>query len=344
MKYSIRILVLCFAVLKLSALAATGDIVGNWKGLIIAGPQSTLTVKFEITKNETGAYAIAVSSYVKNNVQKYQADSVAYDAGKLSMKIQEMNASYEGNFKDGVIAGQWKLEGASLPLALFPYNEPRLSEGDMNRLQGSWNGEINMGMSLAVVFRFAVTPQGEFVGFADSPEQNGYGIPISDIQVKDNELTVKIAAMKVEFKGQITDNSISGKFKQTGPTGMSKTSSLILAKGEYKATDLPNDIVDLLIGEWSGAFQIQTDKMIIVTTTFRFTKNEKGDLTGILTVRDPTQQFNRPIIAAKMNNGKITLKAAGIGEYNGQIVNDKIKGEWKQGPETYPLSLKKNKG
>jgi hypothetical protein len=346
MKSFIKVLVLLIFVSQLSNIMAADDIIGTWQGVLAPGPKTSLNIKFNIKKDSTGAYSVTLAIPIKNAIHQVEATSVSYISGKLSFTISQLSASYEGISKDNMaILGQWNQEGKPIPLALFPYSEPHLSQKDMDRLMGSWYGKIQIPLpsgekgSLTIVYRFEKTPQGEFIGLGDSPDQNSYDIPVSAIEVNNNELTVKVSSLGVEYKGQFqdNDNKIAGEFKQR-----TLATSLTLAKGIYKAIDLPQETMDLLVGEWNGSIEIPSpDQAVFLTTIFRFEKNEKGDLAGSLTV--PEQKLNVPVTSASLSNGKITLKLGGLGEYTGQISKDKMNGKWLQGGVPTSLSLRKKK-
>jgi hypothetical protein len=209
-----------------------------------------------------------------------------------------------------------------------------LSKEDQEKLLGSWNGKLETpGGSLTAVFRFEMTKEGEFVGFMDSPDQGGYNIPVTGIEIEDGTVTIKVSSLQAEYKGKMTGDEIVGEFKQ-GPQPL----PLTLKKGEYKAPvnslSLSKEAMDQLLGKWQG-------KLGPLTLVFRFEKTEKGDFVGFLDSPDQGAK-GIPITEAALTDGRLELKVKAIGgEFGGQLSGNTLSGEWKQMGQSNPLTLTK---
>ena len=340
MKSFIKLFVLLITIFQLTNILAAESITGTWQGKLVTTPGSEMTIQFIITLDAKGSYSVVLNSPDEGGVKNVKANSVAYASGVLILDVAELSGSYEGVFKSGKIDGKWKQEGTSFALIMSPYEKPTLSKKDMDKLLGAWNGKLTIpGGSLTVVFRFEMTEKGEFAGFLDSPDQGGYGIPVTDMEMSDGSLSLKIPNIKGEYKGKFTDNAIVGEFKQLG-----MPLPLTLKKGEYIGQtyklNLPKETMDQLLGEWNGPLTIQG---LSLTVVFRFEMTKNGEFVGF---QDSPDQGAKgiPVTEANLSDGKLTLKITSInGEFKGQLSGDKLVGEWSQMGMKSPLSLKKGK-
>lgn len=103
-----------------------------------------------------------------------------------------------------------------------------LSFGQLNAqsLDGSWGGFLHVqGMKMRLVFHFLDTNVG-YSAKMDSPDQGAFGIPVDDVYYLSSQLTLRIDAANILFKGTAifrgsTEgygdiDSIVGTFKQYG--------------------------------------------------------------------------------------------------------------------------------
>jgi hypothetical protein len=185
MKKIIMTLVLLIALLPLTSILAAENITGAWQGKLVTSPGAEMTIQFIITQDAKGSYSVVLNSPDDGGIKNVKANSVVYNSGNLKLDVTDVSGSFDGVFKNGKIDGKWKQEGTSFPLILSPYEKPTLSKKDKDTLLGAWNGKLTIpGGSLTVVLRFEMTEKGDFAGFLDSPDQGGYGIPVTDMEMK----------------------------------------------------------------------------------------------------------------------------------------------------------------
>jgi hypothetical protein len=340
MKKIIMTLILLITILPLTNVLAAESITGTWQGKLVTSPGAEMTIQFIIAQNTKGSYSVILNSPDDGGIKNIKTNSVVYNSGNLKLEATELSGSFEGVLKDGKIEGKWKQEGTSFPLTLSPYEKPILSKKDKDTLLGTWNGKLTIpGGSITVVLRFEMSEKGDFAGFLDSPDQGGYGIPVTDMEMNDGSINLKIPNIKGEYKGKLAANEIVGEFKQFGmPT------PLTLKKGEYKTKvyklDFSKEVMDKLSGEWNGPLTIPTGSLTVV---FRFEMTKNGEFVGF---HDSPDQGAKgiPITEANLSDGKLTLKIAAVnGEFKGQLSGDNLVGEWSQMGMKTPLSLKKGK-
>lgn len=83
-------------------------------------------------------------------------------------------------------------------------------------ITGDWYGILNVqGMELKVAFHISETEEG-YTATMDSPQQNAFGIPISDTQFKENVLQLKAPQLGLQYQGTLKDTLVSGIFSQGG--------------------------------------------------------------------------------------------------------------------------------
>ena len=340
MKKLIAVAVILFSVLFINNAIAAENITGTWQGTLAAAPGSELKIQFVITQNTDGSYSVVLNSPDQGAIKDIKASSVSFNSETLKLDVADLSGSYEGVFKDGKFEGNWKQEGTSIPLNLIPYKKPVLSKEDLKRLAGQWYGPLKIPTGdLTLVFRFEIDADGGYKAFLDSPDQGATGIPVSDVELVDDNLTLQISVAKAEYKGKITGNEIVGNFIQGG-----RPLPLTLKKGEYKpevALNLSKEIKDKLSGEWNG--ELATPRGLI-HVAFRFETTGKGDFVGFYEVPDQNVK-GIPVKEADFKDGKLTLKIkVANAEFKGTLAGDMLKGEWMQaGLSNIPLSLKKGK-
>jgi pimeloyl-ACP methyl ester carboxylesterase len=94
-------------------------------------------------------------------------------------------------------------------------------------ISGTWKGALNIqGSELPLAFNISES-DGTYTTTLDSPNQGAYGVPISTITFKDNQLTIKEAKIGMEYTATYVDGVFKGTFKQMG-----QTFPLDLVKGE----------------------------------------------------------------------------------------------------------------
>ncbi len=80
---------------------------------------------------------------------------------------------------------------------------------------GSWQGKINPGVELRVIFHITEDGRGGLVATTDSPDQAAYGIKCDTIIINGEKISIKIRKMGGSFEGRmLNDSTIGGKIIQ----------------------------------------------------------------------------------------------------------------------------------
>lgn len=112
-----KTIILLFALV--TAFTATAQTIeGSWTGkLDVMGTQ--LNIVFNITKGDGGAFACTMDS-PDQSVKGIPAEISVADGTKVKITVLAINATYEGELKDGLLKGTFSQGGMSFPLELKP--------------------------------------------------------------------------------------------------------------------------------------------------------------------------------------------------------------------------------
>jgi hypothetical protein len=328
-------LVLIFGLLFCGKAVAQADLAGTWQGKLSLSATEKMTIQFILTKEADGSYKAVLNSPDFGGPKKEPAKNVQFKADKLTLDVPTLNGSYSGTMAKGVITGEWRQQGSTLPLVLTRYQAP--TAASLKPLLGSWVGTVKPepNVALTVVIHFQTSKVGAFTGLLDIPDQGAKDLPLTDIALENGRVTFKIPVAKGDFSGKLSATGITGSVKQAG---QDKEIQLDLVKGTYAppapVVKIPPEAVKQLLGRWTG--QVANIPMVI-----RFEQNAAGKI--VVLMDSPTQNAKDiPVSSTTFADGKLSLKVARVlGEYVGTLNGNKIDGTWTQGGNKLPLVLTK---
>jgi alpha/beta superfamily hydrolase len=104
-----------------------------------------------------------------------------------------------------------------------------------SKVIGTWEGKLNIGPGLRIVFHFEETPSGSIKATADSPDQSAYGLKCDTVIFQEREvIRIELHALNAIFSGRLLDDStLNGQFTQNA------TYPLLLKRGNFKAPAPP---------------------------------------------------------------------------------------------------------
>jgi hypothetical protein len=301
-------------------------LLGQWHGPLEA-PNQTLTIVLRLEMGEEGELKGFLDS-PDQGAHGIPATDVELVDNNFKIQIPAARAEIKGKFAGNKIAGQFIQAGQTIPLTLNKgeYKPPviglDLQEETRKQLSGEWHGTLRMPTNVIhVAFKFETAEKGEFVGYYEIPDQ-GAKIPISEANIKDGMLTLKIKVGSAEYKGKLDGDSLTGEWVQAGISSI----PLSMKKGEYVPPvynlDLPDEIKEQLTGEWYEDVKLQAQTITIVVN---FKTTEKGEFIGI---QDNLTQNAKgmPVFEATYSDGKLTFKIPNA-EFKGKLDGDKLVGE-----------------
>jgi uncharacterized protein len=103
------------------------------------------------------------------------------------------------------------------------------------KIIGTWEGKLNIGPGLRIVFHFEESPSGSIKATADSPDQSAYGLKCDTVIFQEREvIRVEMHALNAIFSGRLMDDStLNGQFTQNA------TYPLLLKRGNFQAPAPP---------------------------------------------------------------------------------------------------------
>lgn len=91
------------------------------------------------------------------------------------------------------------------------------SNAQTKDIVGLWEGKLNVGVELRIVFHFTKNPDGTYKATMDSPDQNAKDIPCSKVTISGDSVITEISIAQATYKAIVlNDSTISGKFEQLG--------------------------------------------------------------------------------------------------------------------------------
>lgn len=229
------------------------------------------------------------------------------------------------------------MRGTWLGLLIWAIGQGGLADGADALAPGHWEGVLTPapGASLTLVVHVAKGDGGGAKATFDSPDQGSVGLPVDWIKAEGGELTFGLEKIKGAFKGKLNGESTEavGTWTQAG-----KATPLTL-----KRTDKPTTLVvpDAILGTWEGKLKVGAG----IELRLGLKAEKRPDGARIIAFASPDQGANfLPIHAVALDGAKVALESKVIGaKFTGTLNEAKteIAGEWKQGPTSLPLTLKK---
>jgi hypothetical protein len=329
------LLVLILSLLFCTIAITQSDLTGTWQGKLATSPNEKMIIQFIISKQANGSYGVMLNSPDTEGIRNIAASTVRFVDGKLTVDVASLNGSYSGTVAKGVIKGEWKQAGNTFPLILTPYKKPGIST--LKPLLGEWVGEMirPAGPKITAVFHFQSLKDGTFTGFADIPEQGQSGIPLSDVALEGNEVTLTIAGGQGgHYDGKLIGNKIEGTVKQGG-----REMKMTLTKGKYEfpGVALPPEDIKRLLGLWIGKFASGPTHTVV----WKFEKRTDGNLMGTNAAPEVSPQV-LPLTDLSLNGDQLTCKIPAAGaEFTGKLNDDSLSGTFKAGGQQLVLNLKR---
>lgn len=115
-KFIFSILLLLMALAGKAQVANTTELVGSWNGKLNVGGIS-LTLVLNLEQSEKG-YVIATIDSPDQGAKGLPAEKIYLSDDSVAIKMDYMDASYQGRLKDGKLDGTFTQRGFSFPLVL----------------------------------------------------------------------------------------------------------------------------------------------------------------------------------------------------------------------------------
>ncbi len=89
------------------------------------------------------------------------------------------------------------------------------------KFTGTWEGKLDVGVELRIVFHIKENGKGGLVSSADSPDQSAYGLKCDTTTISGNTIRIEMKALGASYSGELmTDSTIDGLFTQRAETAL----------------------------------------------------------------------------------------------------------------------------
>ena len=205
---------------------------------------------------------------------------------------------------------------------------------------GHWEGAISLpDMDMKVEIDLAKA-SGNWKGTIGIPQQSVKGFPLGDITVAGTTVSWAMKGVPGEprMKGTISADgkSIAGDFTQGGGTMPFKLSRT----GDAKFEELPKStaITKDLEGTWEGTLDVQGKLLRLL---FKLATQPDGTGSAVIVSVDQGN-VELPAGAVMQNGSKVrVIVPVVVGNYEGELKGGELTGTWSQGPNKWPLTLKR---
>jgi uncharacterized protein len=206
--------------------------------------------------------------------------------------------------------------------------------------QGHWEGTIDVpGQQLAISVDLTKKADEVWSGTISIPAQNVTALPLSDIAVKGEAVSFAMKGVPGDprFNGKLSGEprTLSGQFTQAG-MGMAFT---LAWKGEPKIEAPPKStkVSSDIEGSWEGTLSVGAAQLRLVVKLANDGEAARGTLVSL-----DQGGAEIPITQITQSGSALTLVIGPInGRYEGALKDAQLAGTWTQGPQSFPLTLKR---
>ncbi len=202
------------------------------------------------------------------------------------------------------------------------------------KLEGAWEGtlKVNDDISLRLIFRIAKGADGSYSATLDSPDEGAKGIKVDAVKLDKSNVTLSIKAIQATYEGKFNaeGTKIEGTYSVRG-----KSFPMVLSPAGPEAPAAKPDLI------WEG--KLDAGGGIQIRLVINMFKQKDGTFKATL---DSPDQGASGIKIDKVTLDKETLSFTARllqAQYSGKLNAEgtEAKGDFKQGPATIPLTLKK---
>jgi hypothetical protein len=317
--------------------AAATELAGVWQGKLAVDATTSLTVQFTFSKAPNGSYTGVLNSPDNAALKDAPVTGVTWDGTNLKLQVPSLSGSYAGVAKGSTLDGKWTQPGGVLALVLAPYVKPTLTAAASKALAGKWFGAISAAGTTTTI-TFDIKQEGnDLTGTFAIPEQGLQGVKITQIESANGDVTLRIAQFQGEYKGKLSGEQITGKFKLPSPVMPPDGFPVTMKRGEYKVEatvlKIAPEAFAQLKGKWEAPMELtnpQNGQKMALKLILRFENNAKGEQVAFLD--SPVQNANGLVVnTATFEGGKLSVKVGAVGgEFTGTLAGKTLTGEWAQ--------------
>ncbi|MEZ5471375.1 MAG: alpha/beta fold hydrolase [Marinicella sp.] len=203
-------------------------------------------------------------------------------------------------------------------------------------LLGNWEGVLDAnGVKLPLVIHLE-KKQDSYQGSLDSPAQGAFGMAMTELEIKGNELMFEIASIHVHYEGSYDaqEQTISGHFIQ------GSVFQLTFEKVNNTSTDRADTSdIQYILGQWGGTVEIPGNPLSLVLHV----DEQEGQI--VSSADSPDQgATGLKVDQISLERGVVTFTMQALDvEFTGHLSKDlqRIEGDFKQQGMVFKLNLTK---
>jgi len=210
----------------------------------------------------------------------------------------------------------------------------RSTNARIDRLTGVWAGDIETPNGpLPAVGYFEPDGNGGWTGTADTPTQNAYGIPWSEVSFDGKKLVAKIALTGAVYEATLKGELLEG-------TWLQNNTAMILNCRRVKTPPLaPLELREQLVGIWEGRLEIGA---ISLRVGLHLELNHNGGVVGYMTSPDQTSDTYPVGRVDYVSGRKVKIRAGVLATtFEMEISEDGnfIDGKFSQGGQSFEIRM-----
>jgi hypothetical protein len=214
-----------------------------------------------------------------------------------------------------------------------------LVSGAAEPIAARWEGAVQIpGRQLRLVIDLAEASDGHWTGSATVPGFGVKGAPLTEIAIKDGEVSfgIKGALGDPKIKGRLAaDGTLTGEYVQAGNTAP----FTLLRTGPPQVDPLRQStaVSKELEGEWKGVMDLFGYPINVALKLANVPGGKAAAQFHIVGKRDSTVALD--VVIEENGNLLVQSTESGIA-YEGRLQKDEISGTYRQGPLEAPLNLR----
>ena len=189
------------------------ELIGQWRGVLQI--QDGVYLALGINVSDSG---VTLDSPNQGMFER-EPTEYSFTTESFSFVDQGLGARFEGQLEGGALVGTFHQAG-SLPLELN-----RLNDEDRDRLEfeGTYQGELKVNAQTALPLRLNIAvlhaehARGAYLATLDSPAQQSFGIPVSNLHIDAEHLSFESPMIRATYAGEGSDGTYEGVFTQGLP-------------------------------------------------------------------------------------------------------------------------------
>ena len=207
---------------------------GHWEGALKTPNGQQLKISLDLAKNAKTEW-IASMGMPSQNMTGMAVTNVAVNGSSVKfVALELMMATAELTLgTDGKMSGTLTGPQGSTPVEFTRTGEAKVelippSPAVTKELEGDWEGTLQTpGGTFRMVFHFRNQPDNTVVATMDSPDRNGFGLPLDNVKQTGKNVQVGVRIAQSQFQGTLNEQGteIAGKFgheENTMPLTMKK--------------------------------------------------------------------------------------------------------------------------